>query len=158
MATGAADYVSTGYYKYDWVRDVNAEYEDADPNYADGGMCNTTVKWKLVWLDEAKTQMKLTVYGNGKMPDYGTGATPWYGYLEYIVEIEVEAGVTAIGRCAFYNLNKVVKVTLHEGLESIGAYSFNTCKSLKEIVIPFTVTSIDDTAFKKSGLSVIPTV
>ena len=158
LATGGADYLVKGYYKYEWVRDVNAEYEDADPNYADGGMCNTTVKWKLTWLDESKTQMKLTVYGKGAMPDYGTGAAPWYGYLDKIVEIEVEAGVTAIGRCAFYNLNKVTKVTLHEGLEKIGAYSFNTCKSLTEITIPESVTSIDATAFKKTGLAVIPTV
>lgn len=158
LATAAADYLSKGYYKYEWVRDINAEYEDADPNYADGGMCNSTVKWKLVWLDEAKTQMKLTVYGNGAMPEYGTGSAPWYGYLDKIVEIEVEGGITVIGRCSFYNLSKVTKVTLHEGLVTIGAYAFNTCKGLKEIVIPSTVTKIDDTAFKKTGLAVIPTV
>ena len=139
---------------------MNAEYEDADPNYADGGMCNADVKWKLTWLDAEKTQMKLTVYGKGAMPEYGTGGAPWYGYLDKIVEIEVEAGVTAIGRCAFYNLTKVTKVTLYEGLEKIGAYAFNTCKSLTEITIPSTVTSIGDAAFKKSGIpaDLIPTV
>ena len=75
-----------------------------------------------------------------------------------IVEIEVEAGVTNVGRCAFYNLNKVTKVTLHEGLTSIDDYAFNGCKALKEIVIPTTVTKIGTGAFGKTGLAEVPTV
>ena len=102
--------------------------------------------------------MKLTVSGKGNMPSFGTGAAPWIGYAAQIVEIEVTEGVTNIGRCAFYNLNKVTKVTLAEGIVSIDAYAFNGCKALKEITIPTTVTNIDSTAFGKTGLAEIPTV
>ncbi|MBQ9117249.1 MAG: leucine-rich repeat domain-containing protein, partial [Clostridia bacterium] len=98
----------------------------------------------------------LTVSGNGIMPSFGTGAAPWYGYAAQIVEIEVQEGVTNVGRCAFYNLTKVTKVTLPEGLVSIDAYAFSGCKVLTEIAIPSTVTTIDPTAFNKAGVS--PTV
>ena len=98
--------------------------------------------------------MKLTVSGNGKMPLFGTAATPWYEYAAQIVEIEVCEGVTNIGRCAFYNLNKVTKVTLPESLTSIDAYAFSGCKALKEIDIPVSVTYIDSTAFTKTGVTI----
>ena len=65
---------------------------------------------------------------------------------------------TEIGRCAFYGLKFVRKVTLHEGLVTIGDYAFNACRLLKEIEIPSTVTAIGLDAFAKTGLSEIPTV
>jgi hypothetical protein len=154
----AADSLTLEYYTVAWTRDVNAEEEVVDPNYVTGGMCDTYTKWQLFWVDEAKTQMKLVVTGKGAIPDYGTGKTPWYGYADKIVEIEVAEGVTAIGRCAFYGLKVVKTVTLPEGLTTIGAYAFNTCWNLTEINIPSTVTKIDETAFTKTGLTVIPTV
>jgi len=153
-----SDYLTIGYYARVWTRDVDAEAEEIDPNFAYGGMISANVKWTLVYIDDAKTQMKLTITGNGKMRDFGTGGAPWYGYRDQIVEIEVEEGITYIGRCAFYNLTKVNKVTLYEGLEGIGDYAFNRCSALSKIEIPTTVTSIGTGAFKKTGLVVIPTV
>ena len=86
----------------------------------------------------------------------------WYIHtmdLSYqIVEIEVSEGITAIGRCAFYNLRYVTKVTLYEGLTKIGDYAFNGCKKLTEIDIPETVDTIGTDAFGKTGLATIPTV
>ena len=145
------------YYKNVWERDVNAPFEDVnDPYFVAAGACNSYTSWKLVYIDEAKTQMKLTISGNGIMPIFGTGGAPWYGYAAQIVEIEVTEGVTNVGRCAFYDLKMVTKVTLPEGLESIDAYAFYGCKALTEIEIPSTVTTIDPTAFNKAGVS--PTV
>ena len=118
-----------------------------------GGACNSYTKWQLTYIDESKTQMKLTVSGNGIMPSYGTAGAPWYGYLDNIVEIEVSEGVTNIGRCAFYGLKFVTTVTLPETLTSIDAYAFNGCRNLKEIEIPASVTTIDPTAFGKTGVT-----
>ena len=154
----AADMLTLVNYTKIWTRDVNAEEEIIDPNYVIGGACNTTTKWALTYIDDTKTKMKLTISGTGAMPKYDTGKTPWYGYLDNIVEIEVGEGITEIGRCAFYNLKFVRKVTLNEGLTTIGDYAFNTCRLLKEIEIPSTVTSIGLDAFAKTGLSEIPTV
>ena len=154
---GAA-YLTKTYYKLDWTRDVNAESEEVNPNFVAGGACNTSTKWELVYIDEAKTQMKLTISGNGAMPEYGTGAAPWYEYLDQIVEIEVQTGATTVGRCAFYGLKFVNKVTLCDGLTKIGDYAFNGCRNLTEIDIPETVESIGKDAFAKTGIAVIPTV
>ena len=153
-----AGYLTKNYYKLDWVRDINADPEEINPNFVAGGACNTAVKWELVYIDEAKTQMKLIISGNGAMPEYGTGAAPWYGYLDSIVEIEVSEGVTTVGRCAFYGLKNVTKVTLRDGLTKIGDYAFNGCKALTEIDVPESVTAIGKDAFAKTGLAVIPTV
>lgn len=146
------------YYKEDWVRDYYAAPEEINPNFVAGGACNSYTKWELSYIDDAKTQMKLVISGNGIMPEYGTGSAPWYEYLDQIVEIEITEGVTTVGRCAFYGLKMVTKVTLCEGIEKIGDYAFNGCKALTEIVIPTTVTSIGTGAFGKTGLAVIPTV
>ena len=132
--------------------------EEVDPNFVAGGACNSYTKWQLVYIDEAKTQMKLVISGNGVMPDYGTGAAPWYEYAASIVEIEVCEGVTTVGRCAFYGLKAVTKVTLSEGITAIGDYAFNSCKALTEITLPESVTSIGKGAFDKTALAVIPTV
>lgn len=153
-----AGYLTKNYYKLDWVRDVNAEVEEVNPNFFAGGSCNVYTKWELSYIDEEKTQLKLTVSGNGAMPEYGTGAAPWYEYLDQIVEIEVKEGVTTIGRCAFYNLRYVTNVTLGDGLLQISDYAFNGCRGLTEIDIPDTVKIIGKDAFGKTGLAVIPTV
>ena len=49
-------------------------------------------------------------------------------------------------------------MTLHEGLEVIGASAFGVCRSLSSVSIPTTVTEIGGTAFANSGLTsaVIP--
>ena len=153
-----SDYLTLGYYKEVWIRDTMAEEEAVDGYFVVGGMCNTEVKWTLTYIDDAKTKMKLTVSGNGAMPDYGTGAAPWYEYLNAIIEIEVCGGVTNIGRCAFYGLKFVKNVTIADGIESIGDYAFNGCFSLMSIEIPDSVTYISESAFTKTGLEVVPTV
>ena len=149
------------YYNKVWERDVNAPFEDVnDPYFVAAGACNSYTSWKLVYIDEAKTQMKLTISGNGIMPSYGTGenGAPWIAYADSVVEIEICEGVTNAGRCAFYGMKKVTKVTLPEGLTSIDDYAFTGCKALTEIVIPSTVTNIGKDAFNKTGLAEIPTV
>ncbi len=155
MGTG---YLTLGYYKEIWTRDVNAQPEVIDPNFAYGGMCNTEVSWTLTYVDDTKTKMKLTVRGKGAMPEYGTGAAPWYQYLNDIVEIEVGEGITTIGRCAFYGLKFVKTVTIADTVTAINDYAFNGCFSLKSIEIPESVTHIGKDAFAKTGLAVIPTV
>ncbi len=155
MGTG---YLTLGYYKEIWTRDVNAQPEVIDPNFAYGGMCNTEISWTLTYVDDTKTKMKLTVRGKGAMPEYGTGAAPWYQYLNDIVEVEVCEGITSIGRCAFYGLKFVKSATIANTVTAIGDYAFNGCFSLKSIEIPDSVSSIGKDAFAKTGLAVIPTV
>ena len=158
LNSNAADMLTLVNYTKIWTRDVNAEEEILDPNYVTGGACNTTVKWALTYVDDAKTKMKLTISGNGAMPKFETAGTPWYGYLDNIVEVEVCDGITEIGRCSFYGLKFVKTATIANTVTSIQDYAFSGCFLLKSIEIPESVTFIADTAFTKTGLTVIPTV
>ena len=75
-----------------------------------------------------------------------------------IVEVEVCEGITEIGRCSFYGLKFVKTATIADTVTSINDYAFSGCFSLKSIEIPASVTYIAETAFTKTGLTVIPTV
>ena len=61
--------------------------------------------------------------------------------------IELPATLTTISTDAFYGCTKLAKVHLHEGLTTINLRAFYNCK-LDSIVIPSTVTSIGNGAFK----------
>jgi len=159
VGEGAADSLKLAYFTKTMVRDVNAEPEEVDPNYITYGMMNSSTRWTLYWTDETKTAVKVVISGKGKMADFGTGEAPWYEeYKDKVVEVVVEEGITNVGRCAFYGLSNLSKVTLHEGLEIIDAYAFSRCSALTEITIPTTVTSIGTNAFYRTGLAEIPTV
>ena len=158
LNSNAADMLTLVNYTKIWTRDVNAEEEVLDPNYVTGGACNTTVKWALTYVDDTKTKMKLTITGSGAMPKFETAGTPWYGYLNDIVEVEVCEGITEIGRCSFYGLKFVKVATIADTVTAINDYAFNGCFSLKSIEIPESVTFIAETAFTKTGLAEIPTV
>ena len=86
------------------------------------------------------------------MKEFYTGGAPWYSYAASIVEVEIGEGVTTIGRCAFYNLTKLEKVTMASTVVSISDYAFNTCRKLKEIDLS-NVTTIGKDAFKKTGVT-----
>ena len=107
--------------------------------------------WLVTRLENGK--LKLTIKGNGAMPDFSTAGAPWYGYAADIVEIEICEGVTTVGRCAFYGLKFVSKVTVASTVTAIGDYGFYMCRFLKEIVLPEGVTVGKD-AFVKTGVTV----
>ena len=68
--------------------------------------------------------------------------------------IELPATLTTISTDAFYGCTKLAHVNLHEGLTTIGLRAFSGCK-LDSIVIPSTVTSIGNSAFKNNPLKSI---
>ena len=155
IVTCGATYLATGFYKTVWTRDINAEVETMDPNFVDGGVCGNNIKWTVTKLENGK--LKLTVSGEGAMPTFSTGYTPWFGYAADIVEVEVTEGVTTIGRCAFYGLKFVRKATIADTVTAIDDYGFYMCFLLKSIELPEGVT-IGKDAFVKTGVSEIPTV
>ena len=63
--------------------------------------------------------------------------------------IELPSTLTTISTDAFYGCTKLANVNLHEGITTIGLRAFYNCK-LDTIVIPSTVTSIGNSAFKNN--------
>lgn len=59
---------------------------------------------------------------------------------------------------SFENLTNLKSVTLSEGLECIGAYTFKNCTQLTEIDIPDSVFEIDESAFENCGIKDTPEI
>jgi hypothetical protein len=89
----------------------------------------------------------LTISGEGAMPDYGGGESPWYKYRLSVNTVVVETGVTSIGNMAFFNCQNLTSVTISNGVTSIGDYAFSSCEKLTLITIPNSVMSIGEEAF-----------
>ena len=62
-------------------------------------------------------------------------------------QINIPASVRKIGGYAFANNEKLLKVTLHEGLKEIGSHAFASCSELTHFEIPESVEGIGEGAF-----------
>lgn len=92
-------------------------YDVADNGKACGD-CGANIKWAL------DTEGTLYVYGTGGMRDYDYGGSPFYPYHADIKAVQFSSGIT-----------------------TMGSHAFTDCYGLKEIVIPASVTTINDWAF-----------
>ena len=97
----------------------------------DSGTCGEN----LTWVFRSDTG-ELRIGGSGPMTEFGTySAAPWYDYEPEIQYISINAGVTSIGRNAFYDCAGVESVTIPRSVESIGYLAFANCYSLTQVVI-----------------------
>lgn len=65
-----------------------------------------------------------------------------------VTELDIPSSVTNIDR-AFATCANLEKVTLHDGLQTIGTSAFEGCSALQEVVIPNTVTTLGYRSFYK---------
>ena len=115
--------------------------------FAQGGTTGT-----LTWnIDDGK----LTISGNGAMPDYLMFGMPWFNYREMINTVILESGVTSIGDRAFQYHTNLALISIPNSLESIGEFAFSACYALTSITIPNSIISIKYGAFTGSGLTSI---
>ena len=66
---------------------------------------------------------------------------------EEVTKITIPEGVTSIGDWAFYECSSLTEITIPDSVTSIGDSAFDGCTSLTEITIPDSVTSIGDRVF-----------
>ncbi len=91
----------------------------------------------------------LSITGKGDMPDYSDGAmAPWFGSGAAITRISVGEGVSSIGELAFYGCGRVTAVTLPSSVTTIGARAFKDCTALTGVRLPEGLTSIGEAAFE----------
>ncbi len=92
----------------------------------------------------------LLISGEGKMNDYKKGKAPWSEFAKNINKIEIEDGVTYIGKYAFYGTN-AEKVSISSTVLEIGEGAFMKCSSLIGVLIPNSVTVVGEQAFAECG-------
>lgn len=97
----------------------------------------------------------LTIRGTGKIfGEYWSEKkrewiryTPWLKYQKQIKRVVIGSGITTVGDHAFSSYSNLHHVDLPEGLTEIGPSAFCDC-GLASIVIPSTVVSIGESAFR----------
>ena len=89
----------------------------------------------------------LTISGFGALPDFEPRTAPWMEYQYNICAINIDEGITHIGKWAFSYLYNARSVKLPDSLEYIGTSAFYYCSSLEEVLIPESVTGISNGAF-----------
>ncbi len=76
------------------------EHGNADGSLAGG---NNRVKYYVTGDWENYNNFEIVIYGNGDMPNFSQTNLPmWYEYLNKAVKITIEDGITSIGNYAFY--------------------------------------------------------
>ena len=73
----------------------------------------------------------ITIFGEGAMPNFERGVTPWYLYQHSYSNVVIDSGVTTVGSYAFYGCGNLRGVTIPSSVTSIGKGAFEGCsKSL----------------------------
>ena len=132
------------------------------------GTCTDTISWKLT------SDGVLTISGEGALPAYIPGASPWFSLRNDILSIVVEEGITALGDRDFYaHLNlesvslpstltsigmmcfdsdsKLTSVTVPEGVISLGNQAFGNCSALTAVDLPASLTALNTTVFSNDN-------
>ena len=94
----------------------------------------------------------LTLSGSGEMWNYGYGTSPFKDYG--IRKVTIGDGITSIGGNAFEGCSGLTELTLPNSVTSIGGNAFEDCSSLTELTLPNSLVSIGSVAFQGcSGLT-----
>ena len=109
------------------------------------GSCGDNLTWTL------NSSGILTISGNGTMTDYSRqNLPPWDDWKETITEVVLAAGVKSIGAYAF-GLCKLSRITIPNGLTSIGKEAFWYCENLSNVQLPSSLREIAASAFTGCG-------
>ncbi len=100
------------------------------------------------WTEIDKT---LVLSGTGQMNNY-TDEAPWKYKSDNIEKITINEGITSIGENAFKGLNHVTEVNIADSVTYIGRYAFSGCDSLETLTLPKNVSTIDVDAFSNTGI------
>lgn len=108
------------------------------------GTCGSKVTWELT--DDGT----LVISGEGRMTDYfytSDNAAPWYSNKDMIYKVTIGEGISSIGKCAFLNCEYLTDVKMPSTCTAIGYRAFEGCSSIKKIEISNAVKSIGENCF-----------
>ena len=112
----------------------------SDGTLWDFGDCGDTVAYMIV--DDT-----LRIVGEGAMADYEPSIAPWFELGALFNKLSIEEGVTTVGANAFYYCDTLTDVTIADTVTTIGANAFEGCTGLTTIPLPDSITTINSNAF-----------
>ena len=95
---------------------------------------NQKVNDSITWSLSADGELQIN--GSGDMP---SGDSYWKEYKDRIVKITISDGITSIGNYTFGQCHNLTDVSIPQSVTSIGSGVFSSCTSLEEITIPESV-------------------
>lgn len=123
--------------------------ETAAENGIESGICGDNATYEF-----DQTSGVLTIRGSGEMYDYEWSKhSPFYNRYD-INEIVIENGITRIGSFSFFGCRYLSKVTISDGVTSIGvdAFAFTGRAHRFSINLPESITSIEEYAFESCAI------
>ena len=83
-----------------------------------------------LYKNHAEGGHEMEILGSGDMVDYYYNAPWYYPYGETLTRVTLPEGMTSIGNTAFYNCAALRYVRIPDSVEAIGDYAFYGCKNL----------------------------
>ena len=90
-----------------FVSNLFSNYVYAAEEYSDSGSCGSTANW--YYYEESGL---LSITGSGAINSYSSGNSPWNSYINNIKKITVDDGITSIGVGAFQSCSKLQEISL----------------------------------------------
>ncbi len=109
-----------------------------------------------------KDDASLTISGTGSMPDFAeSGGQPWNKYLRTMEKLTLEEGVESVGAYAFYEADYlgVGEIVFPDSLVSVADHAFYSCDSLGEVTFLNKVQTLGASVFAectKIGKVIVP--
>lgn len=106
------------------------------------GRCGENLTWVL------SEKGVLSILGYGEMWDFNVDSNnnsiPWKNYRSRINAVQINTGVTSIGRYAFYGCSSLTSADIPKGVTKIAKLAFGGCSGLEEVTLPDGVLDISD--------------
>lgn len=113
--------------------------------YYGGGTFAGCEKLKMVYIDDISAWCKIK-FGDSFSNPLSEGAS-LYVNGEKVTELTIPEGIENIGQYTFFGCTSLISLSISENVTSIGGSAFYGCQNLTEIGIPESVVEIDRGAF-----------
>lgn len=107
------------------------------------GSCGAGLTWSFA-------DGRLTISGSGDMTDYTEDALPpWYSYRDRILWLTLPDGLTSVGDLAFYDCVNLTAVSIPNSVTDIGELAFCQNRSMTVLTLGSGLHSIGRSAFEQ---------